>query len=139
VNPLWARIVAVGTFVSLGLIGIVPALAADFAGTWRTQHVLLGDEVVLVLHLRVVNQSGADLVNATVRVDDPVVPGFQDHPSLEGLAVPAGESLGLSGDMIVARSVYDSWQAGGQPSVHIEYMDALGNPVSQAIELVPEP
>ena len=137
-KPLWARIVPVGAFVAVTLVGIAPASVADFAGTWRIQHVSVGDEVVLVLHLRIVNQSGADVVEATVRVDDPVVPDRQSHPSFNGLAIPANESVDLSGDMIVERWVYEQWLAGGQPSVHIEFADAYGNPVSQPLKLLLE-
>lgn len=95
--------------------------------------------MVLVLHLRVFNQGDTHVANGKVLVDDSVVPGRQEHPSFDGLAIPAGESMDLSGDMIVERSVYEQWLAGGQPSVHIEFVDGSGNAVSQPIELVPEP
>jgi hypothetical protein len=142
-TPRSGRTILFAVLVPFVVLASAAALALDdpdLVGSWRAQNVLVSaDEVLLVLHLRVFNQGGTDLAEATVRVSDPVVPGFQDHPAFTQVAIPVGESVDLSDDMVVARAVYESWLAGGQPSVEVEFTGSFGSAVSLYLDLVPEP
>lgn len=120
---------------------VIPLLAVqgdgrDFAGLYAVTSVTdLGEQVRLTLNLRVHNDSGADVIDATVSLEHPLLQTV--YGSSSGVSIAAGESARFSGTFILPRHEYDYWEKGGVPHLLIGYPDANGNPVQRTIEVAP--
>ena len=111
---------------------------AEFVAHYSAQDAMqMGEDVRLTLKLRVFNQGEADVLGATLWLEDPAAPASNYGPF--GIAdLPARESLRLAGTFTVPRHEYESWRQGAKPSVRIRYTDAGGNPVENSVQVVAE-
>jgi len=111
----------------------------DFAGFYEVSNPTDVDvDIRIRLATRVFNLSGADVVNATLTLQDTILPG-KDYGSFQNVLIRDRENVVLSADFIITRREYERWQAGGSPSLRIEYRDAAGNAVRKRVELIQMP
>jgi len=109
----------------------------DFAGWYQISGVTdLGGSFQLTLTTRVFNYSGADVSGATVKLEEGIMPG-QAYGTFAGVSIPNRGSVKLQGTFTVPGSEYQRWQAGGAPSLWIEYLDGGGNTIRRGIEMAP--
>ncbi len=93
----------------------------DFAGLYMIGEITdLGDQVRVSLTVRVTNYSGADVVAATITLEDSLLPG---------------QSCGTFLRLVIPRREYDQWQSGPTPQLRIEFKNGAGQTVQRMIEL----
>ena len=111
----------------------------DFAGFYAaTNPTDLGGQFQVTLTARVFNYSGTDVANATITLQDPLVPGT-DYGSFNAISIIDGDSTSVSADFTIPGNEYARWQSGGDPSMRIGYQDSSGNVVQRRIELAQMP
>ncbi len=111
----------------------------DFHGSYHIGEVSdLGEEVRVQLTFRIFNQSGADVVGATITLEDRMLPK-KEHGSLSPVDIRAGESERLSGWFTVPRREYEHWEKGAAPQLRIDCKDPSGKQARQRVPLVPMP
>lgn len=127
----------------LALIFIPPVLALaedgrDFAGLFSATDVVgNNDEVTVSLSLEIFNYSGADVVNATVRLEQILLTDpLYESPTTIDVAY-RDRAIVTEPVLVVPRQEYDQWLQGALPLVSITYTDANGTPRSTGVELVP--
>ena len=130
---------AIGLLVFPILLAASLALAKDgrdFAGFYELGEITdLGEVVRVPLKVRVFNYSGADVNDATITLEDLVLPGQTYGSFIAPVYVQDSESVRLSDQFTIPRREYEHWQEGGTPSLIIDYMNANGNTIQRPIEL----
>ncbi len=143
-------------FLCLPCLVICLALAApardgrNFGGDFRilqaTEH---GENMEVRLSLRVINNSGFDVQNATIRLaGSPITQSsgeladwVKDQPSFKNVALHFNEHKivpPLVGTFTIPAQVYEQWQK-GVPDFVILYRDVSGERHSERIDLAPAP
>lgn len=114
----------------------------DFAGFYDVSNAVdQGNDVQITFAARVFNYSDADVANGTVKLCDSSVQDVS-YGTFADVSLLQGQHVVLRGAITLPHHEYDSWQnteAGGGPSLWIEFTDASGNPIKQRIELVSAP
>ena len=141
----------------------------NFAGSYRilqaTRH---GGNVQVKLSLRVINYSGEDVSNATISLksslphpgSDPRNPQaalqMQQHaapldpesawekkqPAFQGVTLHYNEHKmvpPLEATFVVPAREYDQWMKGARPNFVINFKNAAGKTMQQAVELINQP
>ncbi len=135
---IWTTLLCMG-FASL--VGITVALAEEgrnFAGFFSVTDVVSGvDEVTVSLKLEVMNFSGGDVSNATVRMAQFLGTELL-YESLTTIDI-AYRDLAMVAEpvLVVPRQDYEHWLQGGLPITNINYTDHNGSPRSAGVELIP--
>ena len=110
----------------------------DFAGFYEVSNVVeLGQELQVTLTVRVFNYSDADVNDATITLEDSLLPGETYGSYLTPVYVQPRESVRLSDHFTIPRREYEYWQEGGTPSLTIKFRDPDGNTILRMIELAP--
>ena len=119
----------------------LPSLAEngqDFAGVFSiTDMVDAVDEVTVSLSLKIFNNSGADVTNATVGIEQ-FPPGaplyeFPSHVDIDyGAHITVTEPV-----LVIPRTVYEHWGQGAIPLVTLRHFDEEGNQRSTVVDLLP--
>ncbi len=108
----------------------------DFAGFYMLGEITdLGDQVRVPLTVRVTNYSGADVVAATITLEDSLLPGQSYGTFLPPVDIRYQESARVSGSFVIPRREYEQWQSGPTPQLRIEFKNAAGQTVQRMIEL----
>jgi hypothetical protein len=129
------------TVVLLGTVVLTAKDGRDFAGTYGFTDVQeQGDMVHLTLHLRLYNNSDADIKGAAV-----ILREGPTGVSLRG-SFPAvkiwlkSHGAQLSQEFTVPKREYEDWlRPPGQPNVVVIYQDANGQTWQRSAQLAPEP
>ena len=133
-HPAW------GFLVGLMLCVATAAQAVegrDFAGFYEVRNVTeLRETVSVTLVLEIFNYNGADVFNATLTLEDPLLLETP-YATFSGVSVTDGERVRLEGVATLPRHEYTYWQEGGTPTVRIAFSDEAGHPVEQMVELIP--
>ena len=108
----------------------------DFAGFYAVSDVTLGDQVSLQFDIEVFNYSGADVADATVRLDDPSQTGVSYY-MFSLVSIPYRDFGRVSAYLTIPQSEYDSWQQGNLPTLGISFFDTAGNLIERPIEVAP--
>ena len=128
------------TFLFVG--AVVAALAmmacAAPAGDFTARYSLgaptaAGESVQITISLAVTNNTSSDITNAAIALHDPRAARVT-YGSLNGLSLPAGAAIQVSGSFKVPRGLYESWQRGSSPAMSVSFNDANGAPVRAFIE-----
>jgi hypothetical protein len=125
--------------VVAGLVGLAPRLAAvngrDFAGTYSaTNASQTGDTYTLTFSARVFNYSGEDIQNATLSLEDSVLPG-QTYATFQGISIASRNYADVSSSVTIPAREFESWQQGAPPRLLIQFTDVNGNNRLEAVEL----
>lgn len=128
----------------LALLIVIPAVLAmaengrDFAGFFSVTDVVgAGEEVTGSLSLEIFNYSGADVTNATVRMEQFLLTGPL-YESTTTVDIAYRDRVIVTEPVLVVPSQdHERWLQGGLPIVTINYTDVSGNPRSTGVELVP--
>ena len=123
------------------LLGAFPtALAADgrdFSGFYELSNVTdLGETVSVRLTLEISNHREADVYDVTLTVLTSAEPDI-DLGTLSLPFIGSGESVRLSGDLILPLEEYERWQRELLPMPRIEFSDAAGNREQNMVEIAP--
>ena len=114
----------------------------DFAGFYEaTNPVDQGTDVQISFAARVFNYGDADVVNGTAKLCDSSVPDVA-YGTFSNVNIAQGQNASVRGTITLPRREFDWWQqadAGGGPSLWIEFTDAGGNSVRARVELVSAP
>ncbi len=115
------------------------ALAAngrDFAGFYQYANVgEMGTQEQVTLSVRVFNYSGADIADARLILQDPLLRAT--YGGFIRVSIQNGGSAPVSGNFTIPIAEYERWQVGSVPHLWIEFTDAAGNSVRRPVELVP--
>ena len=106
----------------------------DFAGFYSVSDVVSGTQVTLRFSLDVSNYSGADVADATVRLDDPNQAGFSFF-MFPIVSIPYRDLVRVSAYVTIPQSEYDSWEQSALPTLGISFFDVGGNLVERPIEV----
>jgi hypothetical protein len=111
----------------------------DFAGSFDyTGGSATGDPVTVTFTMRVFNHGSADVTSATLTVLNPV-DRTAIYATFSNVSIAKNNSVKLSSSINVPRAEYDRWQAGNDPAVEIQYVDASGNTCVQRVQIVRMP
>lgn len=119
------------------LIAGAITLAADgrgFSGLYQTSNEAeSGDEVTLTFDTRIDNRSGGDILDATVRLEDPFDcrNPYATWPSVD---IANGASVILSAEVTVSMAELDAWRDGAAPLLVVEYLNELGETVRAGVD-----
>jgi hypothetical protein len=134
------------TRVGLGLFLLTAITATardgrDFAGIYSLTNVQQsGDTVHLTLHLRLSNNSDADIKGAIVTLmqDSPLVALRGSFPTVQ--LWRKNQAVKLSGQFTISKREYEDWsRAPGQPNIVILYQDASGRTWQKGAQMHPRP
>jgi hypothetical protein len=139
---LRAPLVGVGlAFVLLGTVTVMAKDGRDFAGTYGFTDVQeQGDMVQLTLHLRLFNNSDADIKGAVIVLREGWT-GVALRGSFPTVKVWAkNHDVQLSQQFTVPKQEYEDWlRPPAQPNVVILYQDAQGRSWQKGAQLAPRP
>ena len=108
----------------------------DFAGIYEpTNEVESGEYVWMTFTTEFVNYSGADIVGATVRLEDRLDPESPDA-TFTAIDIVANDRVRLAQEIEVPIRERDAWLAGRTPHLTVEYVDGEGNTVRRHVELM---
>lgn len=137
------RTLLIVLLVAIALTILVPGrvLAADgrdFAGFYQTGEVTeLGEHVEVELVVRVFNYSDADVLGASIVLEDSSLPGRALGSFLQTVDIRERESVRATSTFIIPRPEYERWQDGATPPLRLELADAAGTTRLAPIELAP--
>lgn len=131
--------------ITLSLAGILlfallvtPVLAnngRDFAGTYTMSNASpAGDNYTLTFSAQVFNYSGADISQATLTLEDSLLPG-QSYAVFQGISIANSESTTVSSFITIPAREYTGWQNGIPPHLVVQFTDASGNNRMESVEL----
>ena len=113
---------------------LLSAPASEFTGSYSLGSVTAaGHDVQIMISLEVVNNTSANVSNATLSLHDPRA-GRVTYGDITGVSIVAGGSSQASGSFTVPRALYDSWRKGSSPAMSLNYNDADGNAVRAFIQ-----
>jgi hypothetical protein len=92
-----------------------------------------GGDVQITISLAVTNKNSFDVSNASITLHDPRAARVT-YGNLNGLVLPSGKAVPVSGSFKVPRQLYESWRKGSSPAMSVSFTDAQGNPVQMFIE-----
>ena len=129
--------------IILLMLSLIPATSMaengrDFAGLFSVTDVVgAANEVTVSLSLEIFNYSGADVSNATVRMEQllPTDPLYESPTTID--IAYRDRAIVTEPVLVVPRLEYEQWLQGALPMVTIIYTDDSGNPRSTGVELVP--
>jgi hypothetical protein len=109
----------------------------DFAGALSVTDVVgATDNVNVTLTLEIFNFSGADVMTATIRIEDHQSTNLlYEFPMIVDMAYRE-TALVTEPVLVVPRQEYEKWWIGTLPRVTVHYIDATDNPRSSYVELV---
>jgi len=132
-----ARLTALLAILLLTAMGAFAKDGRDFAGRYSIHDVTQqGDKVQFTMHLKVMNNSDADVKNAVValRQNRGTEPAGQTKPIK--LLKDRGSAT-LSQQFTVSKQEYEIWGRGAGPTMFVVYQ-AKGSQWSRYIQLAPE-
>lgn len=110
----------------------------DFAGTYSISNVSQsGDSYTLTFSAKVFNYSGEDVSNATISLQDSVLPG-QMYATFQGISISNKGSATVSSSVLIPAREYQNWQQGASPRLTVQFIDLDGNNRLEAVELTQE-
>ena len=128
----------VAALIFLGATQSAAVDGRDFAGFYELNNVVdQGNVVLFNLAVRVFNYSDADVIGASVVLEDPLL--LEAYAVFPNVRIDYQGSVLLSGAASVPGWEYDQWRRGGSPRFTIAYEDAAGNVILRLIELVQMP
>jgi len=131
-----------GAALSILLLGTVTAKdGRDFAGSYGVTNVQeQGDVVHLMLHVRLYNNSDADIKGAVVILREGPT-GVSLRGSFPTVKVwQKSHGVQLSQEFTVPKREYEDWmQPPAQPNVVVIFQDASGHTWQRTAQLAPEP
>ena len=131
------RLVALAC-VFAAVLSLLPVRAKDgrdFAGFYELSDVSeSGSTCQLTFTVRVFNYSDADVNNATLVLQDPLVPRAV-YATFTGVEIRDRGNVRLSTQVTVPRREYESWLKGGSPALDVQYTSAEGKSLRRRVEL----
>jgi hypothetical protein len=143
--PAFSRASLMGALVAVFLLGTITATAKDgrdFAGVYGFTDVQeQGDNVHLTLHLRLFNNSEADIKGAViVLMEGPTGVGLRGNFPTVKKMWRKSQDVKLSQQFTVPMREYRDWlRPPAQPNVVIIYQDAHGQTWQKGAQMHPEP
>jgi hypothetical protein len=123
------------TLVLLASLTVLAADGRDFAGIFETSNeVESGEDVSLTFEVEIVNYSGADVLAATVRLENP----FDPETALAEwtlVDITNGDRCALTAEVNVPAHEREIWRKGGMPRLIVEYDGADGITFHREVEL----
>ena len=131
--------------ITLSLAGILlPALLStpvlanngrDFAGTYTVSNASpSGNNYTLTFSAQVFNYSGADVSQATLTLEDSLLPG-QSYAVFQSISITNNDSATVSSFITIPAREYQGWQNGMPPLLVVQFTDASGNNHLERVEL----
>lgn len=141
-------VIATQRWLSLGIILLVGMIGGsmtaqaengrDFAGFLSVTDVVGGtEEVTLSISLEIVNYSGVDVTNATLRIEQGFPPStLYEFPTPIDIAYRSRTVL-TAPVLVIPRQQYMQWANGTLPRLSLTFTQGSNNPRSSVVELVP--
>lgn len=132
--------------ILVGLLCIAAASPAqadgsrDVVGSFELRDVtVVGESVTGTLAVEVLNASDADVTDATLTVEHPIL-SDAIYAAFPPVSVAAGDLVRLSAPITVPQREYAYWRQGGAPSARLVFIDdATGEAIEQIVGLSPMP
>jgi hypothetical protein len=111
----------------------------DFAGFYEVSDVTSNADgtVSLTLAVSVFNYSGAEVVNGTISLDDPVRGGVSYGTYGTRTSFGENEHVVLTQQFVIPADEYRRWMEGGRPALYVVHRHPEADERRSPVELVP--
>ena len=131
------RIVLASLFLIAATSPVQAEENRDIVGSFALRDVTVtGEDVTGTLAVEVFNASDVNVTNATLIVEDPLLPDTS-YATFSAVTVAAGDLVRLSANATVPKREYAYWRQGGTPSARLVFIDAAGDAIEQIVGLSP--
>ncbi len=111
----------------------------NFSGFYELSDVTdLGDTVSVTISLEIFNHRDAGVYDVILTVRTSTGPEA-DLFTMTSPFIGSGESVLLSGDVVLPREEHKRWRQGISPMPYIDFSDVAGSRTTNLVELVPGP